>query len=68
VPFLADRLGGLGIFAGAATIVAGIGVAYLGFAPLPVVGDLATFVLFAWAIILGVFMWRKTMVKKTIMR
>jgi hypothetical protein len=65
---LSRWIGGLGIFSGTATIVAGVGVAYLGFAPLPVVGDLATFILFAWVIILGVFMWRKTMVKKTITR
>jgi len=61
-------IGGFGMFSGAATIVAGVGVAYLGFAPLPVVGDLATFISFAWVIILGVFMWRKTMVKETINR
>jgi hypothetical protein len=60
---LSRWIGGLGIFSGAATIVAGVGVAYLGFAPLPVVGDLATFISFAWVIILGVFMWRKTMVR-----
>lgn len=65
---LSRWIGGLGIFSGAATIVAGVGVAYLGFAPLPVVGDLATFISFAWVIILGAFMWRKTMVKKTISR
>ena len=65
---LSRWIGGLGIFAGAATIVAGIGVAYLGFAPLPIVGDLATFISFAWVIILGIFIWRKTMVKKTVTR
>jgi hypothetical protein len=65
---LSRWIGGLGIFAGAATIIAGIGVAYLGFAPLPVVGDLSTYISFAWAIILGIFMWKKTMAKKLISR
>jgi hypothetical protein len=59
-------IGGFGVVAGAATVVAGVGVAYLGFAPLPIVGDLATFISFAWVIILGIFMWRKTMVKKIV--
>lgn len=56
--------GGFGIFSGAATIIAGIGVAYLGFAPLPIIGDLATVTSFAWAIILGIFMWRRSMTVK----
>jgi hypothetical protein len=61
-------IGVFGIFAGAATIIAGIGVAYLGFAPLPAVGDLATYISFAWVIILGIFMWRKTRVKQMMTR
>jgi len=56
-------IGGFGVFAGAATVIAGVGVAYLGLAPLPIVGDLATVTSFAWAIILGIFMWRSMMVK-----
>ena len=65
---LSRWIGAFGVVAGAATIVAGVGVAYLGFAPLPVVGDLSTYISFAWVIILGIFMWRKTMVKKTVTR
>jgi hypothetical protein len=56
-------IGGFGIFAGAATIIAGVSVAYVGFAPLPIVGDVATLTSFAWLAILGIFLWRKTMVK-----
>ena len=65
---LSRWIGIFGIFAGAATILAAVGVAYVGFAPLPIVGDVATITSFAWAVILGIFMWRKTMVKKMISR
>ena len=61
-------IGAVGIFAGAATVIAGVGVAYIGFAPLPIVGDVSTFISFAWIAILGIFMWRKTMAKKIISR
>jgi hypothetical protein len=61
--FLSRWIGGFGIFAGAATIIAGVGVAYVGFTPLPIVGDVSTITSFAWVVILGIFMWRKTMVK-----
>ena len=60
---LSRWIGAVGIFAGAATIIAGVGVAYVGFAPMPIVGDMATIASFTWAVILGIFMWRKTMVK-----
>ncbi len=60
---LARWIGAIGIFAGAATIIVGVGVAYVGFAPLPIVGDVSTFISFAWIAILGIFMWRKTEVK-----
>jgi hypothetical protein len=60
---LSRWIGGFGIFAGAATIIAGVGVAYVGFAPLPIVGEVATITSFAWVVILGIFMWRKTMVR-----
>ena len=60
---LSRWIGGFGMFAGAATIIAGVGVAYVGFVPLPIVGDVATVTSFAWVVILGIFMWRKTMVK-----
>jgi hypothetical protein len=65
---LSRWIGGFGIFAGAATIIAGVGVAYVGFAPQPIVGDVSTLTSFAWLAILGIFMWRKTMVKKMINR
>jgi hypothetical protein len=65
---LSRWIGGVGIFAGVATVIAGVGVAYVGFAPLPIVGDMATITTFAWVIILGIFMWRKTMTKKLISR
>jgi len=61
-------IGAVGIFAGAVTVIAGVGVAYVGFAPLPIVGDVSTFISFAWIAILGIFMWRKTMTKKIISR
>jgi hypothetical protein len=65
---LSRWIGGFGIFAGAATVIAGLGVAYIGFAPQPIVGDVATLTSFAWLAILGIFMWRKTMAKKMISR
>jgi hypothetical protein len=65
---LSRWIGAVGIFAGAASIIAGVGVAYVGFAPLPIVGDVSTFISFAWIAILGIFMWRKTMAKKIISR
>ena len=60
---LSRWIGAVGIFAGAATVIAGAGVAYVGFSPLPIVGDVSTFISFAWIAILGIFMWRKTRVK-----
>ncbi len=65
---LSRWIGAIGIFAGAATIIAGVGIAYVGFAPLPIVGDVSTFISFAWIAILGTFMGRKTRVKKMISR
>ena len=65
---LSRWIGAVGIIAGAATVIAGIGVAYVGFAPLPIVGDVSTFISFAWIAILGIFLWRKTMTKKIISR
>jgi hypothetical protein len=60
---LSRWIGAVGIFTGAVTIIAGVGVAYVGFAPLPVMGDMATITSFTWVVILGIFMWRKTMIK-----
>ena len=65
---LSRWIGGFGIFAGAATVIAGVGVAYVGFAPQPIVGDVSTLTSFAWLAILGIFLWRKTMTKKIISR
>ena len=58
---LSRWVGMFGVVAGAVTIIAGTGVAYLGFAPLPIVGDFSIFIAFAWVIVLGIFMWRKSM-------
>lgn len=49
---------------GVATIMAGVGVAHFGFAPIPIVGDITTIASFVWAAILGVFMWKKSRVKE----
>ena len=65
---LSRWIGAVGIIAGAATVIAGVGVAYVGFVPLPIVGDVSTFISFAWIVILGIFMWRKTREKKIISR
>jgi hypothetical protein len=65
---LAKWIGAVGIIAGAATVIAGVGVAYIGFAPLPIVGDVSTLISFAWIAILGIFMWRKTLTKKMVSR
>jgi len=65
---LSRWIGAVGIIAGAATVIAGVGVAYVGFAPLPIVGDVSTFISFAWIAILGIFLWRKTLTKKMVSR
>ena len=56
-------IGGFGILAGAATIIFGVGIAYVGFANQPIVGDLSTFTSLIWLAILGIFMWKKSMTK-----
>ena len=65
---LSRWIGVVGIIAGAATVIAGVGIAYVGFAPLPIVGDVSTFISFAWIAILGIFLWRKTLTKKMVSR
>jgi hypothetical protein len=65
---LSRWIGAVGIIAGAATVIAGVGVAYVGFAPLPIVGDVSTLISFAWIAILGIFLWRKTLAKKMVSR
>jgi hypothetical protein len=61
---LSGWIGVVGIFAGAATILAGVIVAYVGFSSVraPIV-DASTVISFAWLVILGIFMWRKTRLK-----
>jgi hypothetical protein len=63
---LSRWIGGVGIFAGVATLIAGVGVAYVGFSPsLGVLVLVLTVTWAAWLVILGIYMWRKTMVKST---
>jgi hypothetical protein len=62
-------IGAVGIAAGVVTIAAGAVVAYVGFSSVrdPVV-NVSTFTLYPWIVILGIFMWRKTRVKKMVTR
>jgi ABC-type amino acid transport substrate-binding protein len=54
---------------GAVEIAAGVVVAYVGFSSVrDPVADLSTLILYPWVVILGIFMWRKTMAKKLISR
>ncbi len=54
---------------GAVGIAAGVVVAYVGFSSArDLVADLSTFIFYPWLVILGVFMWRKTRVKKVVAR
>jgi hypothetical protein len=66
---LARWIGAVGIAAGVVTIAADVVVAYVGFSSVrdPVV-NVSTFTLYPWIVTLGIFMWRKTRVKKTISR
>lgn len=53
-------VGGVGLFAGVTTIVAGLNVAYVGFAA--TLGGISIAILssyFAWIVIMGVYMWRR---------
>jgi hypothetical protein len=57
-------IGVVGIFAGVLTIAAGVEVAYVGFASSMVGLDAISMMVYSiWVGILGVFMWRKTMLK-----
>jgi hypothetical protein len=61
---LSRWIGAVGVFAGAATIILGVNVAYVGFATVgSVVDTVSTLSFLAWIVILGIFMWRKTRVK-----
>src|SRR5215210_3872666 len=66
---LSRWIGAFGVFAGASTIIAGVSVAYVGFSSsLAVVGDISTVTSFAWLVILGILMWRKTTAANIISR
>ena len=62
---LSRWIGAVGIATGAAGMAAGVITAYFGFSD--PVADLAL-ILYAWVVILGIFMWRKTRAKKMINR
>ena len=62
---LSRWIGALGVFAGVATIILGVRVAYVGFATVGSVEDtVSTWAYLAWIVILGIFMWRRTTAKK----
>lgn len=62
---LSRWIGALGVFAGVATIILGVRVAYVGFATVGSIEDtVSTWTYLPWVVILGIFMWRKTMAKK----
>jgi hypothetical protein len=65
---LSRWIGAVGIVA-VVTIAAGVVVAYVGFSSVrdPVV-TASNFTLYPWIVIPGIFMWRKTSVKKMITR
>jgi Domain of unknown function (DUF4386) len=66
---LSKWIGAVGIAAGIVTLAAGVVVAYVGFSSVrDPVADLSTFIFYPWLVILGIFMWRKTMTKKIISR
>jgi hypothetical protein len=61
---LSRWIGGVGVFAGAVIIIAGVEVAYVGFASSYAgVDAVSTIIYFIWVGILGVYMLRKTMAK-----
>jgi hypothetical protein len=59
-------IGAVGIAVGAVSIVAGVITSYIGFSE--PVSNIWAVTLYLWIIILGIFMWRKTRVKKLINR
>jgi hypothetical protein len=62
---LARWIGAVGIAAGVVGIAAGVVTAYVGFSSArDPVADLSTALFYPWLVILGIFMWRKTRVKK----
>ncbi|MDQ3968627.1 MAG: DUF4386 family protein [Thermoproteota archaeon] len=66
---LSRWIGAVGIAAGVVSIAAGVVVAYVGFSSTrDLVADLSTFIFYPWLVILGIFMWRKTRVKRMVAR
>jgi hypothetical protein len=65
---LSRWIGGAGVIVGAMSIIAGVEVAYMGFGYTNFVGlrGISTIIYFIWIIILGAFMWRKTISKKVL--
>ena len=63
---LSRWIGAVGIAVGAVGIAAGVVTAYIGFSE--PVSNIWAVTLYLWIIILGIFMWRKTRVKKMISR
>ena len=62
---LSRWIGALGVFAGVATIILGVRVAYVGFATVGSIEDtVSTWTYLAWVVILGIFMWRKTTARR----
>ena len=64
-PIVGRWIGAIGIFAGAATIAAGVEVAYVGFASVNVVSYqlVSKITYYVWIGILGAFIWRKAISK-----
>jgi hypothetical protein len=61
---LSRWIGAFGVFAGVATIILGLSVAYVGFATVGSVEDtVLTWTYLPWVVILSIFMWRKTRAK-----
>jgi Domain of unknown function (DUF4386) len=63
---LSRWIGAVGVAVGAVSIAAGVVTAYIGFSE--PVSNIWAVTLYLWIIILGIFMWRKTRVKKMITR
>jgi hypothetical protein len=65
---LSRWIGGGGVIVGAITIVAGLEVAYVGFAYTNIVGlrGISMMIYFIWVAIVGAFMWRKMISKKVL--
>ena len=61
---LSKWIGAVGVFAGVGTIILGVNVAYVGFATIhSIVDTVSTVAYLGWLVILGIFMWRKSVSK-----